>query len=743
MVIAFRLFTFDIFYQEAKESLAALQEKLDHANKEHIEKMMVMEQNLNTSEAKWREELENFKKLQHENEDIQRQKLLKEFNSNVEAFRQEYEEKISSLQQEMESAKEEWSAETESLTETLLKKSQDLESLHEEIARLKNQHEAEVRDLEEQLEVNSKHFEMERERLLLLQDELEEQLALKENYLQDVQEEEEDLNKNGAQKATGCVEMVDSSTLEEPNNEMDRMRLTLQDLQSQNTMLQEELTFLSNVKNGLEDELQHLKEEFSVEKEELEFKINELHMTKEDGNTCLEKKVHSVSEERTIGLDQHDQELQTLKELHQTEMKELERRLISNAEHEKAVVLQEIKDWRLKCEALSEEKNAVIIEYEHTKEILKNLELDLANETNALLQKISTIKEQAALSVQELQEQLSEKDRLIENLKTPPDSLEQSSQTVLDEEIVSQPQMQQEESFVQVVEENCTAMASDKQDQMVEKLTADIANIRHMDIGQIDIAQLRFQKLEDLLIVFEEALEERQSLTSHITELESQLSSSIAEKDQLVERCSALVKDLAALQAVEEQSQVTVSHLTSIANEEKTELQKELQSLLEERDALRKDLETSERKLHDAKTHISEMPVENEDSSVLLDHPSKRVQEEEISLTQPPKKQATVMESSQDQAESSGEGNPPDAILKQGIEDLQEDSTEIQMQNVKQSKVVGITEVLLVKEHKPSEDTGAQETDDMKSFQQKLDEQESIIKQLKEEISLLQVCCFI
>ncbi|KAK3542848.1 hypothetical protein QTP70_005436 [Hemibagrus guttatus] len=258
--------------EESMETLAALQQKLEHSEKDDTEKIKLMEARIESTETKYREELEFFKNTAKENEEIQRRRLQEDFNSQIEAIRQEYESKISDLEGNLELAKKEWITEKETLKEThqnVLQKSQeDIENSQEMISQLKIQHEDEVRYLEEQLEINAAEFDMERERLLLVQEELSEQIALRESYLQDVQEEEEDLNRK-TQKPSELIKALDSSMLEDPENEMDKLRLALQDLQSQNTMLKEELTFLTNVKTELEGDLQHLKEEFSVEREEL------------------------------------------------------------------------------------------------------------------------------------------------------------------------------------------------------------------------------------------------------------------------------------------------------------------------------------------------------------------------------------------------------------------------------------------------------------------------------------------
>ncbi|XP_072542542.1 GRIP and coiled-coil domain-containing protein 2 [Salminus brasiliensis] len=746
--------------EQAMGNLFALQEKMNHANEEHLEKVKVMEKKFETSEAKYREEIESLKKLESEqikNEEILRQRLIEELGSNIEAVRQEYETKITNLQQNLESAKKEWATESQAqinMYQTALRKSQeDLESLQEKIASLSKHHEVEVRDLEEQLEMNAAHLEMERERLLLLHDELAEQLALKESYLQDVKEEEEDLNKGGAQKASGTIVTVYSSTKEEPDNEIDKMRQTLQDLQSQNTMLQEELTFLRNVKIELESELQHLKEEFSMEKEELEFKFNELQMTKEEVSIFLEKEAYTENEQITISHVQHDQELQALKEVHQTEMKKLETHLIFNAEREKETIIQEVKKLCNQCEMLTEEKKTVITEYEHTKEQLKTLELELGDKTTDLVKQYNSMKEQA-LSVQELQEQLSEKDKLIKKLSLvqAPEISALNDQTVLNTiSTAAEGERKQKEGFVQVRDENHVTISLDKENKVT--LENVITEIRHLKdectIGEIDTAQLSLKKLENLLMVLECALGERKYLTNCIADLEGQLSS-ICDKDQLTKHGNALVENWNALKTVKVESQATIGELKiSMANQENANIQKDFHLVLEERDILRKNMETIERKLLDTQTHMSKIleqkysvtVVDKNDICVLVNDLLSLVKEEQTFLTQLLNKQFTSMhsqESSQEQAGPSQEGQLQMAIINEDAEGFQDDHTEMPTQNVKDSQVVEITEGLMVKEHETPDDPGSQETDDFKRFQQMLDAKDLRIAQLKEEIAHLQ-----
>lgn len=589
--------------------MAAHQQKLDHAEKDHIEKIKLMEEQF---EAKYREELESFKKLASENFEIQRHQLQEDFNSNTEAVRQEYESKISDLKQNMELAKNEWIAENEKLKKShqiAIKKTQDdIDNLQEMISRLNKQHEDEVRYLEEQLEINADQFDMERQRLLLVQEELSEQIALKESYLQDVQEEEEDLNRK-TQKSSDLLKALKSSILENPENEIDTVRLALQDLQSQNTMLKEELTFLTNVKTELESDLKHLKEEFSMEREELEFKINELQMTKEEGETFAEKEVNSMNAESSISLQEHIQTLQELKELHKGEMKELETRLISSNEREKEVIAQEAQDLQNTCKVLSEEKNTIVNEYDDTKEILRNIEMELGDRTSEFVKKYNAMKEQAAVSIQELEEKLREKDSIIEKLKCLEQTQDHRKQKLWNKEDIVP-----EEKEVHVF------MTSDKENKVaLEEILRHIEQIRDAcKDGGMDTAHITVQKLDDLSVTLEGAFDETKSLRSCIAKLESQIYFLAHEKDQLSQQSSTTVEN------------------STVSKEEMVEPQKDHQFALQEKNALRMDLKASEKKLLDVQKQIYSVLVQNycaeideeEDIFVLLNHLLFRVEED-------------------------------------------------------------------------------------------------------------------
>uniref|UniRef100_A0A4W4H5X4 GRIP domain-containing protein n=1 Tax=Electrophorus electricus TaxID=8005 RepID=A0A4W4H5X4_ELEEL len=567
------------------ENLLQLQEKLDNVNKEHMEKIKILEKDFEISEAKHREELKLIKQMEsekNENEAIQRQRLIEEFNSNIETVRQQYENQVHNLQHDLEFAKKAHTTEIEARVEThqmaLEKSHENLKNLQDEISRLSKQHEDDIRVLEEQLEMNAAHFEMERERFL---SELSEQQVLKESYLQDVEEEEEEGNSR-TQKASGITHTSDSLTLEEPH---ERLRLTLQDLQSQNAMLQEELIFLSNVKTELESNLKHIKEEFMMEREELEFKINELQMMKGDTDTCLEKEVHVLNELKTVSLDKHEQELQKLQELHKTEMKELETRVLCNAEHEKEAIIQELKELQYRCTVLEEEKNIVISEYEHTKEILSNLELELGDRTADFVNQYSAMKEHAAMSIQELQEKLYEKDSVIKNLKSVAQTSVNSSDKCKEIHI----------TVASDKEHRLENMRTDL-DHMVEECKFKEKDERMNKIKAVAVKARKELENSKKEVRHKQLSSEREDMVAHIETLQSNVRQLEAQALEMQKLKSGLEKDLEAEKITKEQK--TKDHQSAVADLEETRalLQKQeqqLQQTEQELEQLRKDAQQS------------------------------------------------------------------------------------------------------------------------------------------------------
>ncbi|KAM3862243.1 GRIP and coiled-coil domain-containing protein 2 [Diretmus argenteus] len=411
--------------QQAKDDLAMLQGELDRVIEGHQEKVKTLKNIIEESNSKHQEEVAHFQKLLRDREESDRereserekerqtehtsaQKGVEEVQHCVEAQRD-------SLQAEMELIQELKPQEVAELQEShqreLTKAQQEGENLREELAQRSLQHEEEMKALEED-------FEMERERLLLLHEELTEQLAIKDSYLQDVQEEDEE-----PVRGSGIAKMLELSSCSQGDsshgggeeNETKRLRAALEDLQSQNTMLQDELTLLSNVKGELEADLEKVKEEFQMDREELEFKINELQMNRESGTTTSNMTPSHMNFEPVVTLDPGRQEVQQQSEAHkdgdvQSAPSPLQdQQLLSPEEQQKLNQdSQELQLLRAQCEALTRERDLALAESNHTRNIIQALETELGQKNRDFVSQYEGMKEQGASTLQNLQDKIKE-----------------------------------------------------------------------------------------------------------------------------------------------------------------------------------------------------------------------------------------------------------------------------------------------------------------------------------------------
>uniref|UniRef100_A0AAY4E2L4 GRIP domain-containing protein n=1 Tax=Denticeps clupeoides TaxID=299321 RepID=A0AAY4E2L4_9TELE len=788
------------------DELRKLHEKMEQAREEHLKKVNDLENNIEISQAKHREELERLQNIikakseTEQQEETQKQKEIGLLNANFEEVCQSYENKISSLQQELENAEKSGVTDMEALEDAhgkaLLESQKDIEKLQEKISMINIEHEEHVKELTEQLELNAADFEMEKERLLLLQDELSEQLALKESYLQDVQEEEEDHHSLGAQSALVCRMLNDS---EDQNEQLSQLRASLEDLQSQNTMLQEELTYLTNVKTTLESDLQHLRQEFHQEKEEMEFKINELQMTTDDTENQ-----HITDEPDSANL-----ETPVMNDHHKTELKDLEKQLLSNFEKEN--LMQEVQELRLRCEELCVERNSAVGEYEQVKEILRNLESELGEKTSDFIKQYGAMKEQSASAVQELQQKLrrtfNERDDLLEqirNLERTVEQLEQEKQAVQElkttSEVLSKKneeatsRLHQKESEVQGLLEKLEVMSSEKHNlqQRVEQADAELAKAKDgYEAEKLEKNQLEDNleslsksstelqhKVEGLSSDLEGALSEKERTRAQLTDLENRLGHVVAEREERSASLNALKEELAALQAEYQQSQDLLDQLRSEAvascTKEQDDLQKRLQSIKDESDSVRKVKDAAENKIAEARSYIIKvleqsncaLDADVDDIPGLLDVLVSKGQQERDDISRRCDKKVAELTDEVEmvkQQSSELQAHVEDLVREKSLlkgsldevmsdaEALQRDLSEMRAMNEKVrsenrellTQIAEASEKLSAKEH--DERSGENEkamgeiNSEKKELQQVLMEKERLVAQLKEDIALLQV----
>ncbi|XP_056145242.1 GRIP and coiled-coil domain-containing protein 2 [Lampris incognitus] len=436
--------------QQAKDDLAMLQHELDCVIEDQQRKIKALEYSIEESNNKHQEKMTQlFKQLKNQKgrnkeKECEADAEQQAENTNVKEgmgdMQHCLEAEIEKVQVELEVIQLQKSQEVAELQAShqreLMEAHKEVENLREELAQKSLQHEEEMRALEED-------YEIERRRLLLLHDELTEQLALKDSYLQDVQEEEEEPGRDSAiakmLALSGCSQ-GDSSHGDGKDTESSRLRVTLEGFQAQNTMLQDELTLLSNVKAELEAELERAREEFQLEKEELVFKIDELQMNRESSTTDTVMTTVSMSYLPVVTPESDRQK--TLRQLEQSEApKDVEDILPSGSKEKQMASLcpaqgqqllspeegqkpmqgtQELRDLRVQCEILTREKDSAVAEYQHTMLILQGLELELGQKTQDFVCQYKAMREQEANTLQDLQEKIQklsqERDGLAENV---------------------------------------------------------------------------------------------------------------------------------------------------------------------------------------------------------------------------------------------------------------------------------------------------------------------------------------
>lgn len=317
---------------------------------------------------------------------------------------------------------------------------------------------------------------------------------------------------------SGCSQ-VDSVSGD--GEETGRPRAALEELQAQNTMLQDELTLLTNVKAELEAELERTKEEFQLEREELEFKINELHMARE---TLPHDKAITTETELQGNVQQHSK-------THEDQEDNLQ-----NKSSESALLLGDrnhltVEEVRAQCEELTRERDLALAECQHMRDILQGVETELGEKTQDFIQQYHAMKEQSASTVQELQDNLNnlkqERDELLDRMREITEEKNSLMADVQDLKIKLE-MSAGEDQKVQISVQEQTTLARELK-QSVEELTKKNEEI----LSQLQMKENMTQDLKDLVQTLTAERDQIQSQLQHIEEAMQRLKS---EKDEEVRR---------------------------------------------------------------------------------------------------------------------------------------------------------------------------------------------------------------
>ncbi|XP_048349569.1 GRIP and coiled-coil domain-containing protein 2 isoform X2 [Sphaerodactylus townsendi] len=447
--------------QEAEAAVVKdeeLQKKLLQLSTEYLKEIDRLKNEMLTAESRYDETLAELQKELHAEKKKQQdltdqlkfnshwQEEVKKLEEEVHRTKTVYEQQISGLEKQLEACSETKKKEISSLQNVIESNSQgyqnEIDKLNEELMKLKASHQEEVSNLMHKVDVSANVHEEEQNKIEQLKQDLREQheaqektlqnelCACKEKYERELECLRQALTKNGENQKENGNEPLEA----EPIEKIRHLESALKELESQHSILLDELTYMNNVKMKLEMEVQHVKNEHFHEREDLEFKINELQLAKED-NCCIIEKLHLELQgmrghcENTA--QEHSREIQDLMLKHEREMCEVQQALSSGLQGENRSLAQEIQDLKEQCQKYVQEKEEAIDSYESLRETMETLQAELGESAGKISREFASMKQQQASDVDELQKKLraafSEKDVLLETVNHLQEEVEQLS----------------------------------------------------------------------------------------------------------------------------------------------------------------------------------------------------------------------------------------------------------------------------------------------------------------------------
>ncbi|XP_029460438.1 GRIP and coiled-coil domain-containing protein 2 isoform X2 [Rhinatrema bivittatum] len=352
-----------------------------------------------------------------------------------------YEKQISCLTKKLEVVMEEKEQEITSLQEAQKLDSErnhdEISNLHQELLKVNSAHQEEMSGLLNQLEASAKDYEQQgnqkdqqiqclREQFLAKEASLQEELnTSKEKYECELERLQKYVRASKENHEDFTKGQDDPSADSKADEKVHYLDTVLKDLESKHSILKDELTYTNNVKIKLEMEVQQLKDEYFHDREDLDFKINELQLAREDYSCIIEKlksELQNAKDHHEVMSKQHNLRVQALEGQHVKEMSDLNEALISASEKEKLATAFEMQLLQEQHEKLLQEKEEAVSSYESLKETMVTLQAELGESAGKISQEFEAMKQQQAADVQELQQKLrvayKEKDALGETVKT-------------------------------------------------------------------------------------------------------------------------------------------------------------------------------------------------------------------------------------------------------------------------------------------------------------------------------------
>uniref|UniRef100_A0A8D0XHK6 GRIP and coiled-coil domain containing 2 n=1 Tax=Sus scrofa TaxID=9823 RepID=A0A8D0XHK6_PIG len=652
--------------QEVEDSVTKLEDmhkEFEQSQRNYMKEMenlknelMAVHSKHSNDKAGWQKELEEAAKKQLE---LSKQlkfhndseEIVKKLQEEIQKIKPAFEEQILYLQQQLEAATNEKEQEITHLQGVIEANSQqyqkDIDSLQEELLRLKSTHQEEVKELMCQIEASAIEHEAEVNNLNQLKENLVRQCEGEEKNIQQKYEcELENLGKtsNANQENQMCSLLLKENTLVEQgeNEKVKHLEDALKELESQHTILKDELTYMNNLKLKLEIDAQHIKDEFFHEREDLEFKINELLLAKEEQGCVIEKlkcELEDSDKQFRCIVEQHNKEVKSLKEQHQKEISELNEAFLSGSEKEKLTLMFEIQGLKEQCENLQQEKQEAILNYESLREIMEILQTELGESAGKISQEFESMKQQQASDVNELQQKLrtafNEKDALLETvnrLQTENEKLLSQQEFVPELENTIKTLQEKNEEYL---------VSLSQRDTMAQELEAKISHLIEEKDDLISKMKSSHEEMNDLhkkcerenklIVELREKVEQttryNSELEQKVNELTAGLEETLKEKDQNNQQ---LEKLLAQLQTLSGEQEAMSSEAQSLYEEnsrltsEKDQLSRDLEALLSQKEGeflLKEQLSELEKKLQlalEERDHLNKLFDSEQDQKLLV-----------------------------------------------------------------------------------------------------------------------------
>ncbi|XP_048453680.1 GRIP and coiled-coil domain-containing protein 2 isoform X2 [Rhincodon typus] len=663
----------EIEFQEEMKSLKnqylskieALNVELEGVQAKHTEEVTRLENELQASNQK---HSINIGKLEQQLEIYSVQQTeAKRLGEELNAVKIAYEDHISQLKQQLEAGVEKQKEEIRKLQEShkdaVAQKESKMNDLQKELEIMQISHLEEVTTLKQQLESSVKTHEKE---LQELEQDLTEKLSIKEKSLENEQitnrtnyecqlnELKEELRKM-TEEQTKVPKDIPNEVTAELNEQVKHLENYVKKVELQGSLLHDELLYMKNEKGKLELELYHTREEFFHEREDWEFKINELQLSKEEYMNMVAKltdELQSANDRCEMAAAQHSYEMQVTTEQNKKDISVLEQTLNAAAEKEKLQSLLEIDNLKVRCQTLLKEKEETVGQYENLRKTMEMLQTELGESASKISYEFEVMKQQQSDEIHDLQQKLrkvfNEKDSLLETinrLQVEVEEAKELKQTVsnlqeMNQELMSS--MQKKEVNLNDLQEQVGTLIGEKGELVtaMNDCEGSIHSLKQslaMEEGKCaeleqqiqvldkDKCELK-QRLDEIAHQLLTAVSEKESTCQQLSEMENRLGAIITEKEHLDTQTKNLEGFIAKLEKEKEALQkemamATLQNENLGANEEKLQdLSKQLQILTQERDSLQLAEGIEKQKICDVRLAISSI-LEQEIFSFTNDAP--------------------------------------------------------------------------------------------------------------------------